>query len=67
MQEYYCGICHENHMTLDHEDEIKRIKECDLKGHVKNCVTPEKDGTYWCAYCARKISEEEYNKAQEKS
>jgi len=47
---------------------VERIVECDHNGHVKNCVTePSKlEPWHWCAYCARKITKEEYDKARAK-
>jgi DNA-directed RNA polymerase subunit RPC12/RpoP len=65
MKTYYCNICQEDHVELEESDMHQRIHECDTDGHVGKCVTTERDGTYWCAYCARSITKEQHDKARE--
>ncbi len=47
---------------LDDNDMKHRITKCDTNGHVYNACSPDKHSKtgYWCAYCARPITKEEY-------
>lgn len=69
MIKYWCKTCNEEHSEPDEHDMAERRLECDTNGHVKNCVTAYygSEDYCWCAYCARKISEEEYAFARAKS
>jgi len=63
---YYCSICKEEHGIPEDSDMAKRAVECSIHGHPRNAVLPPefcKEG-YWCSYCAKVITKEEYERAR---
>lgn len=69
MKYYYCDKCQEDHAVLEDSDMVKRDFYCRHNGHPRNAVTPptKHEPWHWCSFCASKITEEEYNKADQKS
>ena len=66
MKYYFCHKCQEDHAVLEECDLAERAVQCDIHGHEGKCCTePSKvEPWYWCAFCARQITKEQYELAR---
>lgn len=62
MKSYFCTICKEEHTIVEESDMAKRAVQCDIHGHNYNASMPDKHSPtgFWCAFCARPITKEQY-------